>query len=236
MNTPTLHVFENTNLVVEALTEWLAARTKAYIQERELSYWAISGGSTPIALYQRLVKDPTAIPWDSINLFLVDERDVFAKDPQSNYGMIDKILLSHLMPPPARVFRWQTQTEPREALAHYRRELTRLPREGLYPQLDIALLGMGSDGHTASIFPSSPQEAATDWVTYGPGPNAWRYTLTIPLLTHAREVAFLATGKTKSARVRECLQDSDSLLPAAKVSRLGLSVHWFLDSESASEL
>ncbi len=236
MNSPMLHVFENTDQVMEGLAIWLASQSKAHIQNHDVSYWAISGGKTPIALYQLLAKGRVDIDWASVNLFLADERDVFAKDPRSNYGLIEEVLLSHLLPPPGRVVGWQTLTDPRDALAQYRRQLTGLPRPQGFPQLDVALLGMGDDGHTASIFPSSPQEAASGWVAYGPGPLCPRFTLTHSLLTHAREVVFLVTGKAKSSRVVECLRDSNCDLPAAKVSRAAPSVHWFLDQESAHDL
>lgn len=216
--------------------EWLASTSHDRIRTSDSVSWALSGGTTPILLYEQLAQGRGNIPWQSLSIFLVDERDVYAQDPLSNFGMLQTTLLDRLSTPPAKVTAWDTTQEAPETLARYRAALSTLPRHEGFPELDVVLLGMGADGHTASVFPGSPQQSSSDWVAYGPGPNASRYTLTLPLLTHARHVAFLVTGTAKASRVRECLRDADSPLPAAWLSRQARRVHWFLDAESASEL
>lgn len=218
------------------LTGWIAETAQEGIRDRGISHWVISGGSTPIPLYNKLAHKAANIPWSKVCLYLGDERDVYLADPLSNYRMVQDTLLNSPEVAYSRVYPWPVAGDPREALAWYRQALSRVPTAKGYPTVDMALLGMGSDGHTASVFPGSPQLQSNGWVAYGPGPNAWRFTLTLSLLMNARHVVFLATGPQKAARVRECLVEKNPDLPAAIVSQNALDVHWFLDTDSAREL
>jgi 6-phosphogluconolactonase len=217
-------------------TQWLTETTHASLRRSGRVSWALSGGSTPIPLYRDLAAESDSIPWGDLTLYVVDERDVYPADPLSNYGMLQTTLLDPLARPPAKVVPWHTAEDPGRALAEYRAALAPLPRYEGFPEIDLVLLGMGGDGHTASVFPGSPQQDNSEWVAYGSGPNANRYTLTLPLICSARHVGILVTGADKASRVRECLTDPTCALPAAWVSRQGRSVHWFLDAKSASEL
>ncbi len=234
MKEPTLHVAGTSEQLLESLTDWLRAASDDAVRDRGSANWALSGGSTPRPLYEKLAQTG-AIPWSSLRLFLVDERDVSRRDSLSNFRMIQESLLNRLNPPPLAVYPWLTEVDPRESLSRYRQALAQLPRHEGFPALDVALQGMGGDGHTASVFPDSPQQRSEDWVAFGPGPECPRFTLTLPLLARARRVAFLVTGRNKAARVRECLRDNVDL-PAAWLSRHGREVHWFLDADSAREL
>lgn len=231
---PTLHVAPSAEQLLESLTEWLQSAAAEAVRERGTAHWALSGGSTPRPLYEKLAHTRT-IPWSALRLFLVDERDVNRRDPLSNFRMIRESLLDRLNPPPLAVFPWLTKVDPRESLSRYRQALALLPRHEGFPSLDVALQGMGGDGHTASVFPHSPQQHSEDWVAFGPGPESFRFTLTLPLLARARRIAFLVTGRGKAERVRECIRGNVDL-PAAWLSRHGSDVHWFLDADSASEL
>jgi 6-phosphogluconolactonase len=236
MSTPQIHVLDDPVRVAQSLAQWFVDHTTECVEEHQCCAWALSGGKSPIGLFQWLAQS-TAIDWPAVQLYLVDERDVFPTDELSNYRMLEVNLLSHLAVPPGRVYPWTTGVEdPRESLAGYRYALERLARHNGLPRLDIALQGMGADGHTASVFPQSPQQRSRDWVAYGPGPGAYRYTLTLPLLANAREVVFLATGQDKAARVRDCLDGQHADLPAAWLSEHAPVVHWFLDRDSASAL
>lgn len=217
------------------LIDWLAERATADIRHQGYSSWALSGGSTPVPLYERLSRAST-IPWSHINLFLVDERNVEPWDTLSNYRMIRETLLDALPIAPKAVYRWLTGADPREALTQYRSFLAPLHRTAGYPVLDVALLGMGEDGHTASVFPGSPQEDNDDWVAFGPGPGADRFTLTLPLLARARHTAFLVTGSKKADLVARILNQPASPLPAARLTRNAPAVTWFLDDASAAKL
>lgn len=231
---PLIHIADSKEDAAETLSTWIAQAAQEDVRDHRRSRWALSGGSTPVLLYHRLSLR-SDIPWPEVSLYVVDERDVFATDPLSNAHMIQNALIRRVSGGP-QWNPWLTAVNPSESLARYRQQLAAMPRsrEGL-PQLDLALMGMGGDGHTASVFPSSPQEEATDWVAFGPGPNADRLTLTLPLLAQARRIAFLVTGPDKAARVAECVR-SDADLPAAWLSHHGHDVHWFLDRDSARAL
>ncbi len=237
MTNPEIHVSASAGTLIDDVVSWLVRVTHDSIRDRGFAAWALSGGTTPIPLYTRLGREPGLVPWSSVRLYLVDDRDVNPADTLSNYGMIQRALLDPLGIAPLGAFPWMTTADPRAALARYRQHLSLLPRGSHYPQLDVTLQGMGGDGHTASVFPGSPQETSKDWVAYGPGPQANRFTLTLPLLAESRHVAFMVTGHDKAARVRECVQDAHSVLPAAWLSRNASgTVHWFLDAGSASLL
>lgn len=236
MSAPQIHVNDNASAVAQALSQWFVDRTREYIEAYHYCAWALSGGKSPIELF-RLLAQSRAIDWPLVQVYLVDERDVFSTDPLSNYRMLEENLLKKLHIAPGRVYPWATGVDdPRESLASYRQALEHLHRHNDLPQLDIALQGMGLDGHTASVFPNSPQARSTDWVAYGPGPGANRYTLTLPVLANSRQVVFLATGKDKAERVRDCLDGHHPDLPAAWLTEHASVVHWFLDRDSASAL
>ncbi|NMP22830.1 6-phosphogluconolactonase [Sulfobacillus harzensis] len=234
MTKPEIHVADSPEALVHMVSEWLQRVTLEAIREHGCANLALSGGSTPKPLYQHLASKES-LPWSSIRLYFVDERNVGPMDPDSNVRMIREALLNRLPVPPLSVFPWLTETDPRESLARYRQALAILPRSDGYPELDLAMQGMGGDGHTASVFPGSPQELSRDWVAAGPGPGTERLTLTLPLLAHARRVAFLVAGSDKATRVQECLS-GESQLPAAWLTRHAREAHWFLDRASASAL
>ncbi|MCY0897750.1 MAG: 6-phosphogluconolactonase [Firmicutes bacterium] len=231
-----VHVHDNAADVVVALANWLHDQVSQDIQAHGFSSLALPGGHTPATLYQHLAAEQQRWPWSHLRLYLGDERQVPPTDFMSNFRMIREHLLDHLTTPPASVYPWPTLLSVPDCLASYRQQLALLPQWEGYPQLDIALLGMGDDGHTASVFPDSPQYHARDWVAYGPGPSVPRFTMTLPLLSRAHHVIFLVTGLSKAARVRECLKDPSASLPAALLTRQAHDVHWFLDRESASAL
>lgn len=232
---PEIHVHPLPKLM-EELAQWLSDTTQKRLMSQPQAAWALSGGSTPVSLYAYLAEHQDLIPWHATRLYLVDDRNVYAQDPLSNYGMLQRSLLDHLQDPPLFTIPWQTTMDPPQALALYRQALAELPKVEGYPQLDIVLLGMGDDGHTASVFPGSPQLKSRDWVAFGPGPQVSRFTLTLDLLSQAHHQVFLVTGSAKAHKVKECLSPSNAMLPAAQVSRNGRDVHWFLDEESAREL
>ncbi|MCY0877860.1 MAG: 6-phosphogluconolactonase [Firmicutes bacterium] len=231
-----VHVEDSPTDVVQSLAHQLWEWAHQDCEAHEFAAWALPGGHTPISLYERLAADQSRWPWPSLRLYLGDERRVPPTDPLNNFSMIRKHLLDRLRVPPAAVYPWPTLAAVPDCLASYRQYLSPLPREEGYPQLDVALLGMGDDGHTASVFPESPQYFAQGWVACGPGPQVDRLTLTLPLLRHARRVVFLITGAAKADRVRHCLTDAEALEPAALLTRQAKEVHWFLDRGSAQAL
>lgn len=223
---------------VKELADWLLERVKEAVRSRGFFSIAFSGGSTPKLLFQHLALPEVQEewPWERAVVFWCDERAVPPTHPASNFGMTWDLLLKNLQHPPEAIYRWMTGSDPQIALADYRRKLASLAEPGQMPSLDIALLGIGQDGHTASLFPNSPALNSTDWVAYGPGPGTMRYTITVPLLNRTKETAFLVTGRDKSHIVAEILDSGKTPRYPAERIQPDSPVHWFLDEDAAQSL
>lgn len=190
--------------LVEMTGEAVAARGQARI--------AISGGSTPKAAFQ-LLADPNQpwegrMPWDKLDLYWVDERTVGPDDPDSNFRMTREALLDHVPLPPNRVHRMEGELDPHEAASRYESELRNSFRlEGAEsPRFDLIALGMGDDGHTASLFPHTEALHEMSRLVVAnevPQKDTWRITLTWPVINHASSVFFLIAGADKAALVHE---------------------------------
>lgn len=243
MQKPTVKVFST----LEELSWAAAARFEEFARihtvKKKVFSVALSGGLTPKLLYQILASQTFAgrIRWERVHLFQVDERCVPPDHPQSNYGMIRETLLSRVPIPDANVHRMAAEQEDREeACRQYAAELARVlkPAQGELPRLNMVLLGMGPDGHTASLFPGS--EALDEqvlWVrpNYLEKLKMHRLTLTLPVLNAAAEVAFLIAGADKAQTLRQVLEGAPGQLPAQKVQPVKGNVTWFVD-EAAGRL
>ncbi len=182
---------------------------------------ALAGGSTPRALYRNLAGPAFAgkIQWRDIHLFWGDERAVSPDHPDSNYRMADEALISQVPIPPENVHRMPGERRNLDAAAEaYEKALRRFfePTDDGWPSFDLVLLGIGLDGHTASLFPGSPVlEEKVRWVAapHIEKLNAARLTLTLPVFNHARQLFFLAAGKEKAPVIREILSDPPPLAP-----------------------
>ena len=216
--------FPDLAALVEAAAAELATLVDQAVQARGTCHLALSGGSTPRPLYQRLATMP--LPWDRVELWWGDERAVPPDHTDSNYRMAREAMLDAIAP--AQVHRIAGELEPEAAAADYEREL--LERLGTPPVLDVALLGLGADGHTASLFPGSPAvRETTRWVVANRvAPDTTRITMTAPALCASRHVRFLVAGAEKEAAVaavREGPRDPDRY-PAQLVT--GADVVWFV--------
>lgn len=202
---------------------------------------ALSGGSTPRRLYQILAEPRFSqrLDWGRIHLFWGDERFVPPDDPASNFRMAREALLDHVPIPPANIHRVPTEGTPEEAAKRYESELqtyygdTALDSER--PLFDVILLGLGDNGHTASLFPGTPAlDELRAWVVPVtvdvPQP---RLTLTYPVIASSKYVAFLVAGRGKREVVQR-VWSGDRSLPATRVATIGETV-WFLDAEAAGE-
>lgn len=202
---------------------------------------ALAGGSTPRAAYQMLATHQFAskINWESVHVWWGDERCVPPDDPQSNYRMAKESLLDEVPIPPNQVHRIRGEDPPVDAAAAYEDSL----REsfGLSDGLDLILLGLGEDGHTASLFPGQPAvHEKIRWVLAEPitALGAWRVTLTPALITRSREVIFLVSGTAKAARLNQVLHEraDREVSPAGVIARGSKRVRWLVDREAAGEL
>ncbi len=200
---------------------------------------ALSGGSTPKRLYALLASEPyrSCVDWRSVELFFGDERCVPPEHRDSNFKTIDEALLSHV---PAKVHRVRGELPPREAALHYEKEIRRaFSFEAGIPSFDLIILGLGADGHTASLFPGAEALDETDRLAvevYVERLDNWRVTLTLPVLNAARKVLFLVSGREKAEIVREITGGPGGGYPASLVRPSEGSVLWLLDKAAASLL
>ena len=202
---------------------------------------ALSGGKTPRGLYERLASAPwrDQIDWGRAHVFLVDERAVPAEHPDSNFGMLRRALLDQVPIPPAQVFPMASGRPLEEDAAQYEESLLRvLPKEGPrgWPRFDCMALGLGPDGHTASLFPGHPALFEAQRLALAlpepMGDPAWpRLTLTLPLINNTRSILFLASGAGKRRVVESILEGHAGIrdiVPAARVQAVE-ELAWFLD-------
>ena len=225
-------VIEAPPRLAEAAAEWIAAAVEADIRDRGRCTVALAGGETPRPIYERLARAPLAqrIHWENVEIFFGDERAVPASDPASNYGSATASLLGRVPIPPGHVHRLEAERADRDAAA---REYEQI----LPGQLDVLLLGMGSDGHTASLFPGSAaveERRRRVVAVIGPTPPRERLTITPPVIAAARRVAVLVTGAAKATMVARALQGpvESRVLPV----QLALSGVWFIDRAAAAAL
>jgi 6-phosphogluconolactonase len=201
----------------------------------------LSGGSVPRTLYTLFAQPPwvDSMPWSLIHVFWADERCVSPDHRDSNYRLAFETFLSHVPAPPENVHRIRGEDGPDQASENYERELKRF-FVSAQPAFDLVLLGAGEDGHTASLFPGSPQLRERIHLclpVHDPGPKHSRVTLSLPVLNNAANVVFLVSGASKSDVVRELLDDRDrSGLPAAQVRPEEGKLVWMLDCDAAGKL
>lgn len=202
----------------------------------------LAGGGTPLGLYRLLGAEPyrSTIPWGKVHLFFGDERMVPPQDPDSNYGMVARELLAHLSIPAGNIHRIAGESDPRTAARSYEHDL-KVWCGSDSPRFDLVLLGVGEDGHTASLFPGTAVLGESKRLVaevFEPRSGKWRVSLTLPLLNNAREIWFLVAGIGKADVVRTVLHagDPDPRIPATCIRPGNGPVSWFLDREAASRL
>src|SRR6202140_5137249 len=203
---------------------------------------ALAGGSTPKALYSLLASNYSNFAWNRVFLFFGDERHVPPTDPESNYRMVNEALLTKIAIPAENVFRVPTENPDASAAAsEYEGQLRRFfeLRQGEAPRFDLILLGMGPDGHTASLFPDSAaleeqsRLVVANWVEKF---KTHRITFTFPVLNHATDVMFLTAGADKADMVKQVLEGSNTPpFPAQQINPTGRLI-WMLDEAAAAKL
>jgi 6-phosphogluconolactonase len=230
-------VFESAEALAQGGAEWLCALAQA--SSRDFAV-CLSGGSTPRRLYERLATRAIAsrFPWSRSHWFWGDERFVPHDHPDSNYRMANEALLSRVPVPAENIHAMPTDgMSPQQAAASYEATMKsfygadRLAPDR--PLFDVTLLGIGADGHTASLFPGQPAlHEDRRWAVAVIGAKSEpRITLTYPALDSSRDVAFLATGEEKRGAVTRA-QAGDRMVPAAMVRPVG-RLHWFMDRAAA---
>lgn len=239
---PVLRVEADAPSAAEALARWLATEIRSCVQRKGRCRVALSGGSTPRLLFARLAEPDLAadIPWEAVHVYWSDERCVAPDDPSSNYAMAKDALIDRVPLLPGHVHPVDGTLPPALAADAYAALLGSEP-------LDIVLLGMGGDGHTASLFPGGPElqdETRTVIATRSPVAPADRVSLTLRSINRADRVVFLVVGADKAAMVARVMSggaqategDGAPSLPAARVRPTTGSLHWYLDQVAASAL
>ena len=206
------------------------------VAERNEFRIALSGGNTPRPIYERLAIIGRDLPWESIRITFGDERCVPPDDSQSNFRMAREALFISAAVPEKSIMRMRGEIDPEISAQQYENQLDVLAAqrgEEIY-QHDLILLGLGDDGHTASLFPGTAGlEETTRRViaNFVPKFSSWRLTFTFPLINHARQVCFLANA-TKSAELIERILRGDPQLPASRVEPTAGDVTWILGLSS----
>jgi 6-phosphogluconolactonase len=204
---------------------------------------ALSGGSTPQPVYTRLASAGYCerIDWSKVHVFFGDERCVPPAEAGSNYHMVREALLDHVPLPSGNIHRIQGELDPTQAALSYEQDLQALFRTSTFPAFDLICLGMGDNGHTASLFPGTAALRERErWVVaqYVEVITTWRVTFTAPLINAARHVAFLVEGAGKAEMLWRVLDGpyQPDVLPAQLIQPANGQVHWLVDAAAAAKI
>jgi 6-phosphogluconolactonase len=204
---------------------------------------ALAGGNTPRRVYELLATErfKSRVEWFQVHLFFGDERCVPPEHPDSNYAMAYEALISKVPIPAENVHRIIGEGNPGENAVAYENQLRTFFAGLSWPRFDLVLLGMGEDGHTASLFPNSAAlKEMSRWVvpTRNQQSGQDRITLTTPVLKHAKRIMFLVTGKNKAQRLKEALrpEPGSEQLPVQAITPINGMLEWLVDAEAASLL
>lgn len=238
---PEIRILKTVAELFETAAELFTAQAAEAVRAHGRFAVALSGGSTPKTLYSLLATKP-GIPWDKVCFFWGDERHVPPDNPESNYRMANEALLSKVPVRPENIFRIHAEEADAAAAAlQYEQRIKdffHLP-PGQFPRFDLILLGIGPDGHTASLFPGTAALNETqrlvvaNWV---PKFNTHRLTFTFPVLNAAACVTFLASGPDKAPILHEILENSATNLPSQKVQPSNGKLIWLVDDAAARKL
>jgi 6-phosphogluconolactonase len=245
-----VEVFATTNALMEAAAAEFVRSAGEAIRASGRFAVALSGGATPKGLYARLASASYAalVDWSRVVVFWGDERCVPPGNPASNYRMVRESLLDHVPVPAASVHRIRGETDPMEAAAAYERELRQAfatpdgpPRRTAGARFDLVLLGLGNDGHTASLFPGTvPLHETARWTMahHVAALSMWRITLTPVVINAAAEVTFVVSGHEKAAILSRVIEGpyAPDALPAQAVAPRDGRLRWLADAAAAKEL
>lgn len=241
--TPDVQVFDDPELVAREAAGLFVRLSVEAVAVRGAFSVALSGGSTPRRVYELLASDDycTQVNWPSVHIFFGDERTVPPEHPDSNYRMANEALLSRVRLPAENIHRMEGVGDAAANASRYESGLRAFFGDVSWPRFDLVMLGMGDDGHTASLFPGSAALAeeqgwvVANWVEKF---QTWRITLTAPAINNARRVLFLVTGASKAERLREVLKGERDphRLPSQLIQPHDGTLEWFVDRAAAAKL
>jgi 6-phosphogluconolactonase len=238
---PDVRVFLDPAALSRAAADVFVEAAAGAMAERGRFLVCLSGGSSPGPLYSLLAESPyrDLVSWPSVHVFWCDERCVPAEDLNSNYRLARELLLSRVPAVAQNLHRIRTELDPELAAADYALTLRKFANPPLaWPRFDLVLLGLGTDGHTASLFPGSPVEVTeSTWAVSAPAnhPGIERVTLTAPVFNSARSAVFLVHGAGKADIVASVLYGDvrPALLPAQRIQPDDGALIWMLDAGAA---
>jgi 6-phosphogluconolactonase len=243
---PDLHIFEDKDLLASAAADFFSAAAAQAVNTKGKFLVALSGGSTPQALFTLLARAPyrSQITWSAVHVFWGDERLVPPDDPGSNYYHARRLLLEKVPIPSGQIHRIRGELTAIEAVGDYERQLAATAEEKApWPQLDLALMGLGADGHTASLFPNSSAVTETKKPVLSvtadyAGRPAQRITLTPPVFNDAHQVLFLIAGADKAAALEAVIDGPCDIQnwPAQSIQPLSKNLAYFVDEAAAIRL
>jgi 6-phosphogluconolactonase len=232
----TQKILADASSLIEAAAEQFVRTARSAIAKRGVFYVALAGGSTPKGLYKKLATSPYVeqVDWTRVHLFFGDERCVLPSHDESNFKMAREAMIDHVPIPQENVHRMPTEegVAPEVAIRY-----CRLMKEVLQDQpLDLVLLGLGPDGHIASLFPESTALDATTMTTslYVDKFESWRVTMTYPTINAARQVIVFIAGEAKADIVHDITTDTVQGLPVQRLAPQG-EYYWFMDKAAAGQ-
>lgn len=238
-----MNTFIHTSKTPEDLAEAFAQQLVTWVNETEGDsfHLALSGGRTPSLLFSLLAeKYSHSFIWQKIHFWWGDERMVSQEDPESNYGVVDKLLFTKIEPTPNHIHRIRGEAEPNQEAIRYGSEIKSLvPEKNGWPVFDLIMLGLGDDGHTASIFPNQMELLESDKITgiaLHPVSGQQRITLTGKVLNNAKKVAFLVTGESKATIFNDIIHQNENAAgyPTSHIHPVN-DLYWFVDEACMKE-
>ncbi len=240
---PHMNVYPDSESFIKGSADFIAGLASQAIAERGRFAIALSGGGTPRPIYARLATAGyvARIDWSKVHIFFGDERCVPPDEPRSNYRMAREALLDHVSLPPGNIHRILGEADPAQAALIYEQELQSLFRTSAFPALDLICLGMGDNGHTASLFPGTAAlREQVRWVApqYVEVMSTWRVTFTAPLINAARNIAFLVEGAGKAEMLWRVLAGpyQPDVLPSQLIQPVSGQLHWLVDAAAAAKV
>lgn len=241
-----IRIFPNLSAMSQAAADFFSKQLKEVVTNQDIAHVALSGGSTPSTLFQLLARSPykESISWEKIHFYWADERCVPPDDSESNYGQAWQSLLSKVPVLKQNIHRIKGELEPETAAKDYIYQLRQNATGDLkWPILDYVLLGMGADGHTASLFPGQVNPAETKSAAIAVtadymGRPATRVTLTPLVFNSARHILFLVSGENKAKALSTVLDGSYNPLnlPAQRIRPVNGDITWIIDQAAAALL
>lgn len=240
MKEPKILIFESSNKLVQGLSNTFIKMIHKTDQQKKALHVALSGGSTPRLFFEQLAKIKNKVSWHNVHFYWGDERCVPPDHSESNFGLAKKSLFDMIDIPSQNLRRIHGEDDPNTEAKRYGNLIRQYiqKKDNIFPIFDWIILGLGEDGHTASIFPGNIpiiQSKEICAVASHPQSGQKRITLTLPVINMAERITFLVSGANKAKIVAEILKNKDSktTYPAAMVQSTIKTVEWYLDKEAA---